>query len=137
MGELKLCPFCGGEADLIDLDTGAQVMCSSCDAGLISDDWTVRKATESWNARVEDAQIKELKEARNESSKKWREAFDSKDLQCQEATRQIKELREALECSNFAFKANMQRWNVKDEVIMMQCLEKNTALLIKLTEESK
>lgn len=51
--ELKPCAHCGGVADLIDLDAGAQVMCSGCDVGLISDDWMAEKAIEIWNTRTD------------------------------------------------------------------------------------
>ena len=51
---LKPCPFCGSEAELVDLDKGAYVWCTNGKCVMEHGDhnWTRKYAIESWNRRV-------------------------------------------------------------------------------------
>ena len=50
MEELKACPFCGGEAKIIN-DNGFMVKCKQCLAN--HGWWTREKATKNWNTRTQ------------------------------------------------------------------------------------
>lgn len=59
MAELKLCPFCGGEAKLEHLCKSSIVYCKCCRASTRSIELSPEyasdeKAIEAWNRRVED-----------------------------------------------------------------------------------
>ena len=69
--ELKPCPFCGGEAELIggtenwtptydDPDSGGDpvaVVCNNCSCGLYGTFWDYGDAEKAWNNRVPDTNI--------------------------------------------------------------------------------
>lgn len=70
MGELKPCPFCGGEAQQIMVRDGRQVFCGSCRAsgppayhGTTSMRSALKRADDAWNTRAlpsqEDAGLRE------------------------------------------------------------------------------
>ena len=57
--ELKPCPFCGGEAELVDTGYWSSVICKQCrttsNAFVHSAKYcSADKATEAWNRRVDD-----------------------------------------------------------------------------------
>ena len=64
MAEMKKCPFCGGKAELVDVNMGhgaygAAVQCEECGcrthAFCARLDWCANeKAIEAWNRRAED-----------------------------------------------------------------------------------
>ncbi len=64
MNELKRCPFCGGEAVLIEAETkvGAWVKCTNCGIGG-SAEVTKEAAAEAWNSRAELGWIKATPES--------------------------------------------------------------------------
>ena len=55
MDKLKKCPFCGGEAELLELCAGFHVSCNDCDANSSADGWTEDGAVDLWNARTNES----------------------------------------------------------------------------------
>lgn len=54
MTELKPCPFCGGEAEVVEIHPGMlRIVCNSCLArsGWLPDGATRGEAIEAWNTR--------------------------------------------------------------------------------------
>lgn len=64
--ELKLCPFCGGKAELHIHDMS--IYCNDCDAGVTNHTVTKQDLIDGWNTRtsLKDELIDELKQKGNE-----------------------------------------------------------------------
>lgn len=57
MGDLKLCPFCGGQADVSETITDGSVHCTSCLVGIVCNhgrftDDGLADAKAKWNTRT-------------------------------------------------------------------------------------
>lgn len=66
--KLKPCPFCGGEAEIIEEGIGFNIKCADCYAEMTPFVTDKREAIKMWNTRpIEDDLQKELDEAREDN----------------------------------------------------------------------